>query len=54
MKRCFANQHTLLLLCLVALVPAVRAGSPALSGIVAEANNAESVFSTPAGMSRLA
>lgn len=53
MKRCFANQHTLLLLCLVALVPAVRAGSPALSGIVAEANNAESVFSAPAGMSRL-
>lgn len=36
-----------------ALVSAVKAGSPALSGIVAEANNAESVFAAPAGMSRL-
>jgi long-chain fatty acid transport protein len=31
----------------------VAAGSPALSGLVAEADNAESAFSNPAGMSRL-
>ncbi len=30
-----------------------EAGSPALSGLVAEANDAESVFTAPAGMSRL-
>jgi len=33
--------------------PALRAGSPAFSGIVAEADTAESVFAAPAGMSRL-
>ncbi len=33
--------------------PLARAGSPALAGIVAEANDAESVFAAPAGMSRL-
>jgi long-chain fatty acid transport protein len=40
---------------LAALVAAtgVQAGSPALSGLVAEANDAESVFTAPAGMSRL-
>ncbi len=37
--------------CLAA--PMVQAGSPALSGIVAQADDAESAFSAPAGMSRL-
>ena len=53
MKRCFANRFAISLLCMFALVPTVIAGSPALTGIVAEANNAESVFAAPAGMSRL-
>jgi long-subunit fatty acid transport protein len=35
------------------LSPNSLAGSPAMSGIVAEANDAESVFAAPAGMSRL-
>jgi long-chain fatty acid transport protein len=33
--------------------PCLFAGSPALTGLVAEADNAESAFSAPAGMSRL-
>jgi long-chain fatty acid transport protein len=33
--------------------PALQAGSPALTGLVAEADSAESVFAAPAGMSRL-
>ena len=33
--------------------PLLQAGSPALTGLVAEADNAESAFSAPAGMSRL-
>jgi long-chain fatty acid transport protein len=33
--------------------PLAMAGSPALTGLVAEANNAESAFTAPAGMSRL-
>ena len=33
--------------------PLLQAGSPALSGIVAQADNAESAFAAPAGMSRL-
>jgi long-chain fatty acid transport protein len=33
--------------------PLLQAGSPALTGLVAEADNAESVFAAPAGMSRL-
>ncbi len=37
--------------CLAA--PMVQAGSPALSGLVAQADDAESAFSAPAGMSRL-
>lgn len=37
----------------VALAPASMAGNPALSGLVAQADNAESVFTAPAGMSRL-
>ena len=37
----------------LALSPNSLAGSPAMSGIVAEANDAESVFAAPAGMSRL-
>jgi long-chain fatty acid transport protein len=45
----------ILLLGFVALctAPALQAGSPAFSGIVAEADTAESVFAAPAGMSRL-
>ena len=31
----------------------IFAGSPALTGLVAEADNAESAFAAPAGMSRL-
>lgn len=37
----------------VSLSPALHAGSPALTGIVAQADDAESVFAAPAGMSRL-
>ena len=39
----------------IALAPvsAALAGSPAMSGIVAEANDAESAFAAPAGMARL-
>jgi len=33
--------------------PCVLAGSPALTGLVAQADNAESAFTAPAGMSRL-
>lgn len=33
--------------------PALRAGSPGLSGLVAQADTAQSAFSAPAGMSRL-
>ena len=33
--------------------PALMAGSPAMTGVVAEADTAESVFAAPAGMSRL-
>ena len=33
--------------------PSLQAGSPALSGLVAEADDAESVFAAPAGMARL-
>jgi long-chain fatty acid transport protein len=35
------------------LSPSLLAGSPALSGLVAKADTAESVFAAPAGMSRL-
>lgn len=35
------------------LAPALHAGGPALTGLVAQADDAESVFSSPAGMSRL-
>ena len=38
---------------LVTTTPAVLGGSPAATGIVAEADTAESVFAAPAGMSRL-
>jgi long-chain fatty acid transport protein len=44
---------SLLVTAAVVFSPSLQAGSPALSGIVAEADNAESVFAAPAGMSRL-
>ena len=44
---------TLLAVASLYFSPALQAGSPALAGIVAEADNAESVFAAPAGMSRL-
>ena len=37
----------------LAASPALMAGSPALTGLVAQADSAESVFAAPAGMSRL-
>lgn len=37
----------------VTTAPALLAGSPALTGLVAEADSAESAFAAPAGMSRL-
>lgn len=37
----------------LALAGPLQAGSPALSGLVAQADSAESVFAAPAGMSRL-
>ena len=37
----------------LAAAPALQAGSPALTGLVAEADSAESAFAAPAGMSRL-
>jgi long-chain fatty acid transport protein len=47
------RKHTLALLTGLTLAPALHAGGPALSGIIAQADDAESVFSAPAGMSRL-
>lgn len=35
------------------VAPLLQAGSPALTGLVAQADNAESAFAAPAGMSRL-
>ena len=51
----FRNNSIALLVGGIALTssPALLAGSPALTGLVAEANTAESVFAAPAGMSRL-
>ena len=40
-------------LALLALARAAQAGGPALSGLVAQADDAQSVFAAPAGMSRL-
>lgn len=49
------NTIPVLLAGAIGLAPAstALAGSPAMSGIVAEANDAESAFAAPAGMSRL-
>lgn len=49
------NKIPALLAGAIGLAPAsaALAGSPAMSGIVAEANDAESAFAAPAGMSRL-
>ena len=50
-----STSYTALLAGGLALVaaPALLAGSPALTGLVAEADSAESAFAAPAGMSRL-
>ena len=53
LKNCRTLRAALLAATGLSLSPALHAGSPALSGIVAEADNAESVFAAPAGMSRL-
>ena len=56
MKTLKRNSPTLRLLLgslALAVSPLLQAGSPALTGLVAEADNAESVFSAPAGMARL-
>jgi long-chain fatty acid transport protein len=38
---------------MLAVVPPTQAGGPAFSGLFAEANNAETVYNNPAGMTRL-
>ena len=47
------GKPVLILLAGLAMAPTLHAGGPALSGLVAQADDAESAFSAPAGMSRL-
>jgi long-chain fatty acid transport protein len=56
MKKNYRNKRSLLVFAgslAMTASPCLFAGSPALTGLVAEANNAESAFAAPAGMSRL-
>lgn len=56
MKKHYRNKRSLLAVAgslAMTASPCLLAGSPALTGLVAEANNAESAFAAPAGMSRL-
>jgi long-chain fatty acid transport protein len=56
MKKPYSNKRSLLALVgglTMTASPCLFAGSPALTGLVAQADNAESAFTAPAGMSRL-
>ena len=56
MKKYYRDKRSLLAIAgslAMTASPCVLAGSPALTGLVAEADNAESAFTAPAGMSRL-
>lgn len=56
MKNAYTQKRALTLLAgsiALTAAPLLQAGNPALTGIVAQADNAESAFAAPAGMSRL-